>query len=234
MRCRERRRADIQSSQIDDRRDHLVITKTPRPLTPAIAQGLIGWYRNPKYQTLIPRYNPIRPNIVLLKALTDQNSIGGGRMYSGQISQDFQTVHSIDCPRGSHDRQANAAYLSDWAFELVTLLSDQIDDQLKHCTAAMTPNTHSSLAHYSVPKLLDFMPKLLDIMPKLLDFMPKVGPSWHSTAPFPHHYPRPYTAGLETWISQAESTLLHCISDANDNHVQANTIDDYFPRHRDG
>jgi ABC-type protease/lipase transport system fused ATPase/permease subunit len=39
---------------------------------------------------------------------------------------------------------------------------------------------------------------------------------------------------LEAWISQAEPTILRCISDANDEHVQANPIDDYFPRLRDG
>jgi hypothetical protein len=39
---------------------------------------------------------------------------------------------------------------------------------------------------------------------------------------------------LEAWISQTEVTLLRCISDANDDHVQTNTIDDYFLRRRDG
>jgi hypothetical protein len=53
--------------------------------------------------------------------------------------------------------------------------------------------------------------------------------------PTAHHYPRPFHyRSLEAWISQAEPTILRCISGANDDYVQANTIDDYFPRHRDG
>jgi hypothetical protein len=117
------RRADLHSSQIDDLKDHLVKTKTPRPLTAAIVQGITGWYRNPNYQIPIPRYNPVRPNQVFRKALTDQNAIGWGRMYSGQISQDFQTVDNVDRPRGSHDRQS--------ASELITLLFDQVEAQWK-------------------------------------------------------------------------------------------------------
>jgi hypothetical protein len=50
-------------------------------------------------------------------------------MHSGQISQDFQAVHNVDRPRGSHDRQANVAYLSDWTSELITLLFDQVEAQ---------------------------------------------------------------------------------------------------------
>jgi hypothetical protein len=42
------------------------------------------------------------------------------------------------------------------------------------------------------------------------------------------------TTGLEACISQAKPTILRCISDANDNHEQASTIDEYFPRPRDG
>jgi hypothetical protein len=40
---------------------------------------------------------------------------------------------------------------------------------------------------------------------------------------------------LDAWTAQAEPTILRCISDVNDDHVQTNTFDDYFllPR-RDG
>jgi hypothetical protein len=78
---------------------------TPQSLAKFIIKGITGWYRNPNYQIPIPRYNPISSNAVLRKALTDQNAIGWGRMYSGQISQDFQTVHNADRPQGSHDRR---------------------------------------------------------------------------------------------------------------------------------
>jgi hypothetical protein len=50
-------------------------------------------------------------------------------MYSGNISQDFQTAHNVDRPRGSHDSYANAATLSDWTSKLITLLFDQVEDQ---------------------------------------------------------------------------------------------------------
>jgi hypothetical protein len=52
-------------------------------------------------------------------------------MYSGQISQDFQTVHNVDHSQGSHDRHVNAATLSDWASKLITLLLDQVEDRWK-------------------------------------------------------------------------------------------------------
>jgi hypothetical protein len=39
---------------------------------------------------------------------------------------------------------------------------------------------------------------------------------------------------LVVWISQTEVTILDCISDAKDGHVQATTIDDYFLRRCDG
>jgi hypothetical protein len=112
MQCRKHRHTDLHSFQIDDLEDHRVKTKTPRPLAIAIVQGITGWYRDSNYQIPLPRYTPIRPNTVLLKALTDQNAIGWGRMYSGQIYQDYQTVHNVDRTVGSHDRLANAASLS--------------------------------------------------------------------------------------------------------------------------
>jgi hypothetical protein len=94
---------------------------------------------------------------------------------------------------------------------------------MKHSTAAMTPNTHSSVAHYcakatrlyAIARTLLALdrPILSRLLTNILDLS---------------------TTDLEAWISQAESTIPRCISDANDNHVEANTIDDYFPRHRDG
>jgi hypothetical protein len=102
-------------------------------ITPPRIQALerlgFEWGSRGIYQIPIPRYNPISPNTVLRKALTDQNAIGWGRMYSCQISQDFQTVQSVDRPPGNHDRHANAATLSDWASKLITLFFDQVEDQ---------------------------------------------------------------------------------------------------------
>jgi hypothetical protein len=228
MRCREPRRADLHSSQIDDLKDHLVNAKTPRTLATAIVQGLTGWYRNPKYQIRIPRYNRRRPNTVLRKALTDQNAIGWGRMYSGQVSQDFQTVHNADRPRGSHDRNANAASLSDWTSELITLLFDQVEAQWKLRNEALhgRDDAEHSLFHRAL------------LCAKATRLYAKAGTLLALDRPI---LSRPLTTildlsttGLEAWISQAEPTIHRCISDANDDHVQANTIDDYFPRHRDG
>ncbi len=191
-------------------------------------QGITGWYRNPDYQIPIPRYNPIRPNIVLRKALADQNAIGWGRMYSGQISQDFQTVHNVDRPRGSHDRQANAACLSDWASELITLLFDQVEDQWKLRNEALHGRDdaehllfHRALLCAKATRLYAQAGTLLALDRPIL------------SRPLTTILDLP-TQGLVAWISQAEPTILRCISDANDDHVQTNTIDDYFPRHRDG
>jgi hypothetical protein len=98
MRCRDNRRADLHYSQLGDLKEHLDKTNTPRSLVTAIIRGITGWYRNPNYQIPLPRQNPI-----LRQALT---AIGWGRMYFGQISQDFQTVHNVDRPHGSHDRHS--------------------------------------------------------------------------------------------------------------------------------
>jgi hypothetical protein len=91
---------------------------------------------------------------------------------------DFQMVHNVDRPWGSHDRHANAASLFEWTSALIQLFSTKSkingNSEMKHSTAAMTPHTHSSVAHYSVLKLLDFMPKL--------------GLSWHSIASSYHDH----------------------------------------------
>jgi hypothetical protein len=228
MRCREHHRAVLHSSQIDDLKDHLVKTKTPRPMAAAIVQGITGWYRDPNYQIPLPRCNPVRPNIVLRKALTDQNAIGWGRMYSGQISQDFQTVHNVDRPRGSHDGNANAACLSDWTSELITLLFDHFEDQWKLRNEALhgRDDAEHSLFHHA--RLYEKASRLYAQAGTLLALDRPI-----LSRPLTTILDLPNTS-LEAWISQAEPTILRCISDANDEHVQANPIDDYFPRLRDG
>ena len=40
-------------------------------------------------------------------------------------------MQNVERLRGSHDRHANTASLSDWASELITLLFDQVEDQWK-------------------------------------------------------------------------------------------------------
>jgi hypothetical protein len=228
MRCREHRRADLHSSQIDDLKDHLVKTKTPRPVATAIVQGITGWYRDPNYQVPLPRYNPIHPNTVLRKALTDQNAIGWGRMYSGQISQDFQTVHNVDRPRGSHDRHANAACLSDWASELITLLFDHFEAQWKLRNEALHGRDEAEHSLFHRARLCDKATRLYAQAGALLALdRPILSRPLTTILDLP-------TNSLEAWISQAEPTILRCISDANDVHVQTNPIDDYFPRLRDG
>jgi hypothetical protein len=182
MRCREYRRADLHTSQIDDLQEHhLLKTKTPPPLAAVITQGITGWYRDPNYQIPLPTYNSIRPNVVLRKALNDQNAIGWGRncMYSGHISKDFQTVHNIDRTWGSPDRNADAASPtrppSSSRYSYSSTKSNVNGNfEMEHSTAANVPNTHSSTEHCYVPKLLDSTPTL------------KV--YWHSTVPSSHDH----------------------------------------------
>jgi hypothetical protein len=100
-------------------------------------------------------------------------------MYSGHISQDFQIVHNVDRPRGSHDRHANAATLSDWTSKLITLLFDQVEDQWKLRKEALhgRDRAEHSLFHralYSVPNLLDSTPTLKRY--------------WHSTVTSSHDH----------------------------------------------
>jgi hypothetical protein len=134
-------------------------------------------------------------------------------MYSGQIYQDFQTVHNVVRRRGSHDCQANATCLSDWAFKLITLLFDQVEDQRKLRNEALhgrDDGEHSlfhrallcakATRHYAKAGTLLALdrPILSRLLTTILDLS---------------------ATGLEAWISQAEPTILRCISDANDNHV---------------
>jgi hypothetical protein len=95
------------------------------------------------------------PNVVLRKALTEQIAFGWGRRYSGQISQDFQTVHNVDRPRGSHDRQANAACLSDWTSKLITLPFDQVEDQWKLRSEALHGRDNAELSLFHRALLYD-------------------------------------------------------------------------------
>jgi hypothetical protein len=44
---------------------------------------------------------------------------------------DFQMVHNVDRPWGSHDRHANAASLFEWTSALIQLFFDQVEDQWK-------------------------------------------------------------------------------------------------------
>jgi hypothetical protein len=149
-------------------------------------------------------------------------------MYSGQISQDIQTVHDVDRPRGSHDRNANAAYLSDWTSELITLLFEQLEDQWKLRNEAILGRDaaehllfHHARLHEKATRLYAQAETLLALDRPIL--------SRQVTTILDHP-----TTSLEAWISQAKPTILRYVSDANDDHVQTNLIDDCFPRWRGG
>jgi hypothetical protein len=187
-------------------------------------QGITGWYRNPNYQIPLPRHNP-----VLRQALTDQNAIGWGRMYSGQISQDFQTVHNVDRPHGSHDRHANDATLSDWTSKLITLLFDQVEDQWKLRNEVLhgRDRDEQSLFHRAIicakaTRLYEHA-EYLNALDRAILSRPLT-----TILELPNY-------ALDAWIAQAEKTILVRISDANDDHAQTNRVDDYFLRRtRDG
>jgi hypothetical protein len=123
-------------------------------------------------------------------------------------------MHNVD------DRQATAACLSDWASELITLLFDQVEDQWKFRIEALhgRDDAEHSLFHRAL------------LCAKVNRLDARAGTLLALDCPI---LSRPLTTildlsttDLEAWISQAEPTIL--------NHVQANTIDDYFPRHCDG
>jgi hypothetical protein len=149
-------------------------------------------------------------------------------MFSGQISQDFQSMHNVARPRGSHDRQANATCLSDWASELIVLLFDKGEDQWKLRNEALHGRDDAEHSHFHRTLLFANATRLYAKSGTLLALDRPI-------------LSRPLTTildlsttGLEARISQAEPTILRCVSDADDNHVQATTIDEHFRRHRDG
>jgi hypothetical protein len=134
----------------------------------AITQGITGWYRDPDYQIPIPSCYSISQNTVLRKGLNDQNDIGWGRIYSGHISQDFQTVHNVGTAPGvattakqmrppSPTRAPSSSRYSS------TKSKTNGNFEMKHSTAASAPNTPSSTEHYSAPKLLDSTPRCKSI-----------------------------------------------------------------------
>jgi hypothetical protein len=190
-----------------------------------------GYHRlvpRPQHQIPLPQYNPIRPNTVLRKAVTDQNAIDWGRMYSGQISQDFQTVHNVDRPQGSHDHHANAAYLSDWSSVLITLLFDHFEDQWNLRNEALHGRDDAKHSLFHRARLCDKATRLYAQAETLLALDRPI-----LLRPLTTILDLP-TISLQAWISQSEPTILRCIFDANDNHVQTSIIDDYFPRRHDG
>jgi hypothetical protein len=226
MRCRDQRRIDLHSSQISALQEHLETTKTPRPLAAAISKGLEGWHYNPNYQIPIPRYDRTNPNIVLRQALQNQNAIGWGRMYSGQISQDFQTVHNADRPRGTHDRNANASTLSDWASKLITLLFDHFEEQWKLRNEALHGRDAAEHLLFHRAKLSRRVTRIYDQIDLLLANDREI-----LARPLQTILDLPISS-LEAWVYQVEPTIRRCISDANAAHVQTNTIDTHFLRRR--
>jgi hypothetical protein len=134
-------------------------------------------------------------------------------MYSGQISQDFQTVHTFDRLQGSHDRHANAATLSDWASKLIMLLFDQVEDQWKLRNEALhgRDRAEHSLFHCAIicakaTRLYAYAGTLLALDRPILSQPPT------TILDLPN-------IRLDARIAQAEPTILRCISDANDDHV---------------
>jgi hypothetical protein len=193
MRCRKHRRADLHSSQIDDLKDHLVRDLWPQSLFRVSQAG------PPNYQISLPRYNPIRPNTVLQKALTDQNAIGWGRMCSGQISQDLQ-------PRPP--RQCCLPLRLGFRAHHATVRPIRFEDQWKLRNEALHGRDDAALSLFHRARLCD----------KATRFYAQAGTLLALDCPI---LSRPLatildlpTTSLEAWIPQAEPTILRCISDA--------------------
>ena len=137
-------------------------------------------------------------------------------------------MRAIVHPRGSHDGHADASCLSDWASELITLLFDQFEDQWKLRNEALHGRDDAEHSLFHRARLCDKATRLYAQAGTLLALdRPILSRPLTTILDLP-------TTSLEAWISQAVPTILRCISDANDAHVQTNPIDDYFPRLRDG
>jgi hypothetical protein len=125
-----------------------------------------------------------------------------------------------------YNQDDNANTLSDWASKLITLFFDQVEDQWKLRNGALHGRAENSLFHSAIlqakaTRLYTYTGNLRALDRPIL--------SQPLTTILDHP-----NISLEAWISQTEVTFLRCISDANDDHVQTNTIDDYFLRQRDG
>jgi hypothetical protein len=120
------------------------------------------------------------------------------------------------------------ASLIGWASELIALLFDQGEDQWKLRNESLhgDDDDEHSLFHRAL-----LYAKATQLHAQVGTLLALDRPILSRTLTTILDLP---TTGLEAWISQAEPTILHCISDANDNHAQTNTIDDDFPRQRDG
>jgi hypothetical protein len=137
--------------------------------------------------------------------------------------------HNVDRPHGSHDCHANAATLSNRTSKLITLLFDQVEDQwiLRNEILHGRDRDEQSLFPRAIicaeaTRLYDFAGTLNALDRTLLSRL------LTTLLDLPNF-------ALDAWIAQAATTVLICISDANDDHTQTNRVDDYFLRRtRDG
>jgi hypothetical protein len=170
----------------------------------------------------------VRRRRSLRRCRSGKNAIGWGRMYSGQISQDFQTVNNnVDRPRGSHAHQADSARLSDWASKLITCMLDQVEDQWNLQNEALhgRDGAEHSLFHRAL------------LCAKSTRLKAQAGPLLALDRSI---LSRPLTAVLDIPTTGLEAGKLNRLFSASSPmrmatmYLQTNTIDDYSPRRRDG
>jgi len=180
MRCRERRRDGLRSSQIDDLRDHLDKTKTPSALASAIIRGITGWYRDPNFQIPLARYNPIRPSSVSRKGLTDKTLSAGVTCTPAESPRTSKQCITLTVPgeatTATHMLLPSPTGPQSSSRYSLTKSNVNGNSKMKHSAAAIAPNTHSSIEPYPVPKLLDSTPTL-----KL--YLHSTAPSYHDHSP---------------------------------------------------
>jgi hypothetical protein len=153
VRCREHRRADLHSSQIDDLKGPSGETKTPRPVAPVV----------PGYHRLVPRpnanplrYSPIRPNAVLARR-SPTKTIGWGVLRPNLPG--LQTAHNVDRPGTTTTATPMLASPTGLSSSRYCSTSSKINGNSKRSTPRpRRRDTHSSTAHDCVTKLLDSMP----------------------------------------------------------------------------
>jgi hypothetical protein len=221
MRCRHLHRSDLHKQQVEHLATTLKDLHTAEPLRTVILAGIAGWHQNPAYEMPLPTITD--PNSRLLrKAVTDQNTIGWGKLYSGYFALDFQTLHLRTglLPNG---QVLTSVTRAKWQTVIINELWDNVEAQWHLRNAALHGQDdieHTSILrdrlHEKVRRMYAQADKISAIDRILFD------------RPINDVTSLPLAA-IELWISQVEPTLQRCISDAEVELQQAfATMDDFL------
>jgi len=155
--------------------------------------------------TTKPTHNSL--TIPLQKAVTDQNNIGWGGLYSGHISIDYQTAHNQEREH-TIDQSANLVTLSDWTTPLFTLLWDQLEAQWTLRNEALHGSSDDEQLQFRHSRLQEKVTRLYSPKNHLL------ATDWGLLEKPVESILDLNTPSLEAWVLQVTPAIAQCQFDA--------------------